>query len=57
VTLAEYKAKKSLTYQQLAKSFGVTIDKIFRWARDGAIIKRVNKKRCIFLTKKMAEEI
>jgi len=57
VTLAEYKEKKNLTYKALSEAFGTTIDKVFRWARDGAIVKKVDGKRCIFLTKKMAEEI
>ena len=45
VTLAEYKEKKNLTYKALSDAFDTTIDKVFRWSRDGAIVKKVNGKR------------
>lgn len=55
--LSEYKTKKKMTLQKLADAFDTNRDKIFRWCRDGAEIKRIKGVRSIVLNKVVAEEV
>jgi len=57
MTLQEYKDKNGLTFKDLEEKFKVSINKLWRWNKDGAVIKRINGRRCIVLTRTMAVEV
>ena len=57
MTLEEYRINKRLSYRALAQRFGTTLNKVFRWSGQDALVKMVDGKRSIVINKVVAQEV